>query len=105
MIWHDFYSHPTVFVQELAGILLSPWRGRRSVQIEVTVLLRSRAAAEDAGVVDKLKRLGLQVERILPRLSIISGRIDRLDVERLQAIPEVKAVQEAGSYHVDPVEG
>ncbi|WP_128961571.1 hypothetical protein [Bradyrhizobium guangzhouense] len=105
MIWHDFYSHPSVFVQELAGILLSPWRGRRSVHIDVTVLLRNRAAAEDADVIDKLKQLGLEVEQVLPRLSVVSGRIDRSDVERLQALPEVKDVQEAGRYHVDLIEG
>ncbi|PJG56634.1 hypothetical protein CVM73_03545 [Bradyrhizobium forestalis] len=105
MIWQEIYHHPSVFVQELAGILLSPLRRRRSVQIEVTVLLRNRAAAEDAGVVEKLKRLGLQIEQILPRLSVVSGKIHRSEMARLQSLPEVKAVREAGSYHVDPVEG
>jgi hypothetical protein len=74
------------------------------LQIEVTVLLRRRVASEDVPVVEKLKRFGMSVERVLPHLSIISGRIDRSNLAALQALPEVKEVQEAGIFHVDPIE-
>ena len=74
------------------------------MQVEVTVLLRERVASADVPVVKKLRRFGMFVERVLPRLSIISGTIDRSNIAALEALPEVKAVQEAGVFHVDPIE-
>lgn len=75
------------------------------MQIDVTVLLSNKSAAEDGKVVEKLRRFGLVVQHVLPRLSIVSGSIDRSNLARLEALPEVKAVQEAGTFHVDPIEG
>jgi hypothetical protein len=74
------------------------------MQVEVTILLRDPVTTTDAPSVNKLRHFGLVVERILPRLSMVAGRIDRSKLSALQELPEVQSVEEAGSFHVGPME-
>jgi hypothetical protein len=99
---HEVYRYPSALFHELTGILTTPFRRRDSVQIEVTVLLRDRIDSEDVPVVSKLKCFGLTIERVLPRLSIITGRLDQTRLVELEGLPEVRAVEKAGIFTADP---
>jgi hypothetical protein len=104
IMWQEVYHNRLVLVEELSSKLLAPFKRRGPVQIEVTVLLRERVVSENVPVVRKLRQLGLTVERVLPRLSMISGRTERSKISAMEALPEVKAVRVAGLFHVDPIE-
>lgn len=66
-------------------------RGRRTVQVNVVL---ADAARPSNDVLESLRSLGFEVIRVLDRLGVVTGRIEKRRMPALAHTPGVKRVSE-----------
>ncbi|WP_315720199.1 MULTISPECIES: hypothetical protein [unclassified Bradyrhizobium] len=72
------------------------------MKLNVTILMGEPVSGDDAVLLGKLSHAGVTVDRVLPRLAIVTGSIDPSQLSTLRAVPGVKRVEEAGVFQLAP---
>jgi hypothetical protein len=102
-MWQHVFGHPSAMVRGLIGTIFSPHAWRSPVKMTVTILMHKAGERKDSPAVLKLRRAGVKIERVMPRIGVVTGSIDRSRLATLKALPEVKKVEETGTFHVGPL--
>jgi hypothetical protein len=64
--------------------------------MNVKILMGEPVSIDDAALRKRLSGAGLTIDRVLPRIAVITGSIDPANLSSLRAIPGVKQVEEEG---------
>ncbi|NPU63907.1 hypothetical protein HL667_02730 [Bradyrhizobium sp. 83012] len=57
------------------------------MKLNVTILMGEPVSGDDAVLLGKLSHAGVTVDRVLPRLAIVTGSIDPSQLSTLRAVP------------------
>ena len=69
---------------------------------DVTVTVADSHAGDVEEVAERLRRAGMQVDRVLPAIGIVTGSIDATAVSALAALPGVAAVEPQTGFQIAP---
>ncbi|MGC2780229.1 MAG: hypothetical protein WA418_31775 [Bradyrhizobium sp.] len=72
------------------------------MKLNVTILMGEPVSGDDAALIGKLSGAGVTIDRVLPRLAIVTGSVEQSKLSTLRAIPGVKQVEEAGAFQLAP---
>ncbi|HEV2786608.1 MAG TPA: hypothetical protein VGV67_09490 [Solirubrobacteraceae bacterium] len=69
---------------------------------DVTVTVADSHAGDIDEVAERLRRAGMQVDRVLAALGVITGSIDAGRLGALEALPGVAAVERQTGFQIAP---
>ncbi len=69
----------------------------------VTISLNVTAKDFDSAT-EKVRAFGVTLNRILPRIRVLTGTVEEARIEALRAMPEVSAVELDGVFQLTPAE-
>jgi hypothetical protein len=99
---HQSDGHESAVVRGLiASLIPSFWRRGSVMRSNITISLDPSTSVRD--VEKSLRRMGVEVDRVLDRIHVITGSVDHSRVDSVRRTPGVVGVEFAGEFHIDPI--
>lgn len=70
--------------------------------VAVTISLDVSSGKDFERATEKVRAFGVRLNRVLPRIHVLTGNIDPTRIEALRSMPEVSAVECEGFFQLDP---
>jgi hypothetical protein len=71
-------------------------------RVEVLVSVDDKHIGEIKRIADDLARLGMDVDRLLGAIGVISGRVEKTKLRNLEGVPGVAEVEIAEQFQLPP---
>ncbi|WP_423863848.1 hypothetical protein [Bradyrhizobium sp.] len=97
------FGHPVAFVRGIWDGIFSASSRRDAVRLDVTIRMHQPLTSDEAPALDSLRKAGVKINRVLPRIRVVTGSVDPGQLTQLRAMPEVMSVEEDRAVKVQPI--
>jgi hypothetical protein len=103
-MWNAHSRQRPSAVRGLLAALLSHFARGSVMRTKITILVDPAYAGKVESIVEKLQATGLAVDRVMPRIRVITGSADTRLIDSIKKLPEVKSVERTGEIYIEPLQ-